>query len=58
MPISEHPKIFLDSQMNPVVNVIILNLGIEMDQRIDLKFGCGFFFNWFYWFEVCPPPGS
>jgi len=52
------PKIFLDSQMNPMVNVSIFDLGIEMDQRIDLKFGCGFFFNWFYWLGVCPPPGS
>jgi hypothetical protein len=41
-----------------MVKKFIMNARIEKDQPINSEFGCGFFFYWFYWFGVCPPPGS
>jgi len=41
-----------------MVKRFIMNLGFEMDQRINFKFGGGYYFYWFYYAGVCPPLGS
>jgi len=56
--ILKYPKIFLDSRIRFMVKNFIMNPRIESDQPINFEFGCGFFFYWFYWVGVCPPPGS
>jgi hypothetical protein len=29
-----------------------------MDQLEKIEFGCGYYFYWYYFAGVCPPPGS
>ena len=53
----KNPKNFLDSLSGFVVKDINLKLGTEMDQLKKTEFGCGYYF-WYYYAEVCPPPGS
>jgi hypothetical protein len=33
-------------------------MGMKMNQRGKLEFFGGYYFGWFYYAGVCPPPGS
>jgi len=51
-------KISLDSVSSFMVKRLNLKLGSEMDQRKGIEFSGGYYFYWYFYAGVCPPPGS